>query len=405
MTRRLAKMGDKTTQGYIISASSSVFDEMKALVRTGDKAWCNACKGGFEIAGTYTGWIDEHMLVGNGDRVICRCKNNQVFATSGYSGDRGLAARFASTLLAEGSPIQHAQAAKKSPVEASAETPPPEPLPLPARIYETRRQMDDYKADDMHYGDLTEEELKRDFGLIHVSQHVDPFQGVMFIPYKQHSSPYPITAGRQSISLQTSAEMLFDEFRSLSDMFSWTGEYKGLVRKMITHMQYGNGTPFSDPLLDKAMKEQILNDKSEGSTLLKIKKILSESITSTDGYYPIKKRGEFKRSINGYTKLPMFNDSIDRINGLGISVHDTWETHITLKSLQVNGDNFEAEIHYHIQDHFGLDDDDIRHWIYNKVRIFNIWFVLQRWNNYAFKPFITEINVVVKTQGVRHEKI
>ena len=39
MTRRLAKMGDKTTQGYIISASSSIFDEMKALVRTGDKAW------------------------------------------------------------------------------------------------------------------------------------------------------------------------------------------------------------------------------------------------------------------------------------------------------------------------------------------------------------------------------
>ena len=343
------------------------------------------------------------MLVGNGDRVICRCKNNQVFATSRYSGNRGLAARFASTLLAEGSPIQHAQAAKKSPVEASAETPPPEPLPLPARIYETRRQMDDYKADDMHYGDLTEEELKRDFGLIHVSQHVDPFQGVMFIPYKQHNSPYPITAGRQSISLQTSAEMLFDEFRSLSDMFSWTGEYKGLIRKMITHMQYGNGTPFSDPLLDKAMKEQILNDKSEGSTLSKIKQVLSWNISFYNGYYPLIAKDNFKEAINSDVKLPMFDDLMDRINGLGISVHDTWATHITLQSLLVNGDDFEAEIHFHIQDHFGLDNEDIRHWLYQNVRIFSIWFILQRWDRYAFRPFITEINVIVKIKGTRNE--
>ena len=31
---------------------------------------------------------------------------------------------------------------------------PPEPLHLPALIYQTKRQMDDYKADDMYHGDL-----------------------------------------------------------------------------------------------------------------------------------------------------------------------------------------------------------------------------------------------------------
>ncbi|WP_255346525.1 DUF3289 family protein [Serratia sp. M24T3] len=31
-----------------------------------------------------------------------------------------------------------------------------------------------------------------------------------------------------------------------------------------------------------------------------------------------------------------------------------------------------------MQDHFGLDNDDIRHWLYSKVNIFNLWFVLQR---------------------------
>ncbi|EIC83740.1 PAAR domain-containing protein [Serratia sp. M24T3] len=403
MTRRLAKMGDKTTHGHIISASSSVYDEMKALVRTGDKAWCQECKGSFQIVGTYSGWIDEYMLVGNGDRVACRCKSNQVWATSGYRGDSQVAARAVPVPQKEAAPLQHAQAAKKSPQVVEQVSSPPQPMPLPARIYETQRQMDDYDADDMRYGDLTDEQLKKDFGLIHISPHVDPFEGVKFIPYGSHPSPYPIASARQSISLETSAEMLFDEFRSLSDMFSWTGEYKGLVRKMITHMQYGDGKPFSDPLLDKAMKEQILNDKSEGSTLLKIREVLSENITATNNYYPLTARFKFKKAINRDAKLPKFDDIMDRINGLGISVHDTWATHITLLSLQIDGNDFEAEIHYHIQDHFGLDNDDIRHWLYQNVRVFSIWFVLQRWDRYAFKPFTTEINVIVKIKGTRSE--
>lgn len=38
MTRRLAKMGDKTAYGHIISATSTMFDHDKALVLSGDKA-------------------------------------------------------------------------------------------------------------------------------------------------------------------------------------------------------------------------------------------------------------------------------------------------------------------------------------------------------------------------------
>ncbi|WP_369788711.1 PAAR domain-containing protein [Rouxiella sp. WC2420] len=399
MTRRLAKMGDKTTHGHIISASSSVYDEMKALVRTGDKAWCQECKGSFQIVGTYSGWIDEYMLVGNGDRVACRCKSNQVWATSGYRGDSQAAARAVPVPQKEAAPLQHAQAAKKSPQAVEPVSSPPQPLPLPARIYETQRQMDDYDADDMRYGDLTEEQLKKDFGLINISPHVDPFEGVKFIPYGSHPSPYPIASAKQSISLETSAEMLFDEFRSLSDMFSWTGEYKGLVRKMITHMQYGDGKPFSDPLLNKAMKEQILNDKSEGSTLLKIREVLTNGIDYEKGFYPAEAKWIFIKKINEQTNLPKFNNYLNYINGLVISVHDIWSAHITLESLTVTGKKFHAVIDYRIQDHFGLDNTDINHWIYNKVNIFNIWFVLQRSSKFGFKPFITEINIKVDVYG------
>lgn len=79
--RRLAKLSDKTTNGYVASATSSMIDG-KNLALNGDKAWCNKCKGMFGIIGTARGWSEDSLFVGNGDRVACKCGNNQVIATS-----------------------------------------------------------------------------------------------------------------------------------------------------------------------------------------------------------------------------------------------------------------------------------------------------------------------------------
>ena len=54
------------------------------------------------------------------------------------------------------------------------------------------------------------------------------------------------------------ARILFDEFRYLSDTFAFWGPYKGPARTMITHMQDGNGTVFSDPLLDQRWRNTFL---------------------------------------------------------------------------------------------------------------------------------------------------
>lgn len=117
-------------------------------------------------------------------------------------------------------------------------------------------------------------------------------------------------------------------------------------------------------------------------------------------------RQNFKDLISAIedSKLPKFNNKIDRINGLVISVHDTWATHITLNSIEIVGDRFKAKIHYRIQDHFGLDDSDINDSLYKQFRIFRIWFTLQRWEGFAFKPFITEMNVTKTIEGGRNDK-
>ncbi|MEZ2604542.1 DUF3289 family protein [Kluyvera intermedia] len=116
---------------------------------------------------------------------------------------------------------------------------------------------------------------------------------------------------------------------------------------------------------------------------------------------PITPKGNFK-DLSG-TVLPKFDSLVDCTNGLVITVHDTWATHITLESLEVDGDSYRAKVHYRIQDHFGLDDDDVMNPVFRQFRIIRLWFVLQRWQEYGYKPFITEMNATVEITGVRGE--
>ncbi|MGV7092164.1 DUF3289 family protein [Siccibacter turicensis] len=56
-----------------------------------------------------------------------------------------------------------------------------------------------------------------------------------------------------------------------------------------------------------------------------------------------------------------------------------------------------------MQDRFGLDDNDVLNPVYREFRIFRLWFALQRWNKYGYRPFITEVNATVEISGRRDE--
>lgn len=383
MARRLALTGDKTTKGHIVCGSSNMIDHGKRLVRSGDMAWCDKCNGAFQINGTATGWLDTHFHVGDGDSVHCGCNDNYVIATSDFLCDscypgRQTAIRHVPLLATsfQQDPVQHAQTAKIAKTQISAKER-PEALPLPYVIFTTQRKMDDYEAPDMKHGDLTEAQLKDQYGLKDVSVRVNPY----LIPDRK-----------------ATAAVLFNEFRDLSDLYSWHGEYSGLMRKMIQHMQENTGHPFNDPMLDKAMKERILGDKSANSTLLALKNALSSRIDGANKIYPLSYKKILSESVEGKI-LPKFTHNEDSIDGLGIAVHDTWSTQITLESLEVNDADYSAVIKYHIQDHFGLDNTDVNNLFFKQFRIFRIWFVLQHWNEYNYKPFITDINAIIEVRG------
>ncbi|WP_230826550.1 YPO3983 family protein [Yersinia pseudotuberculosis] len=258
--------------------------------------------------------------------------------------------------------------------------------------------MDDYGAADMKNGDLTEAELKGKFNLRGVSVTLDPYTGEK-TPTSfamDHFNKKP----KEKVNKAEVARILFDEFRHLSDTFSFSGKYQSIMRKMITHMQINNGAPFRDLLLDSALKEQILSDKSKNSSLLSIKKTLLEKIDWDNGHYPLSDKVILSEVMKDII-LPRFDRSKDRINGLGIGVHAIHATHITIKSLKVDGDMFHATVHYRSQDHFGLDDTDILDSFYRQFRIFHIWFVLQRWKGLGYKPFLTNMEASIEITGKR----
>ena len=277
-------------------------------------------------------------------------------------------------------------------------------LQFPCTLFKTQNRMDDYGAKDMRCGDLTEAQLKSHYRLDYISDRVDPWTLTRRSSMDRPQSMFccNLRGQGEKITRQQCAAMLFDEFRSLSRKFSLYGPYSHLIEKMITHMQHGNGTPFRDISLDRALKEQILNDRSDISTFLRIKRIISKNTDWDNGFYPSEMKGEITRIILD-SKLPKFDRFQDNYNGMGITVHDTWATHITIKSLHIENDRYRAVVHYKVQDHFGLDSDDLLKKKISQFHFFRIWFVLQRYNQFGFKPFMTNMEATIEISGSRDE--
>ena len=269
-------------------------------------------------------------------------------------------------------------------------------LRLPCTIFKTQKRMDDYGADDMRCGDLTESQLKNEFHLLDVSTRVDPYTLMEITPFRQpHSRFYGSRGAGEKHSPAECAAILFDEMRHLSQSFAIYGPYKHLIEEMITHMQHGNGEPFRSLSLDSALKLQIMNDVvQEKSTRMLLKTVLDRNIDWKNRFFSERDKKELTNIIYK-GKLPKFDRIQDNINGMGITVHDTWATHITIKSIYVDNYRYRAKVNYKIQDHFGLDAYDILKSKFNLFRFFRIWFVLQRYNRFGFKPFITSMDATV----------
>lgn len=276
---------------------------------------------------------------------------------------------------------------------------------FPQTIFMTQRPFNDYGADDMRYGDISADRLIREFGLKNISNIVDPYTLTRLTTFDNPQSRFAGVYGGAhrggTISVQDCARLLFEEMQKTSLPYSFVGPYRYLINQMLRHFQRSTGTPFSDSQLNAAYQDKIVNDNSHDSMKLAIQQEFNDHIDFSTFGYPQNRVAELSKIIRSRV-LPKFDSFLlDKVNGMGITVHDVHATKIDIISLDVEEQGWKACIKFIGQDHFGLDVDDIRKRKFNQLDFFKIWFVLQRYNKFGFKPFLTNMEATITLQGVK----
>lgn len=105
-------------------------------------------------------------------------------------------------------------------------------------------------------------------------------------------------------------------------------------------------------------------------------------------------------------RLPIFNSAADKVQGLTIAVNDVWAGKAEIATYEKFGDFYKGTIKVTLYDHFGLDYPDIgpdpttgRVKFYGLASGFRSWFVLQHYKCFAYKPFLTVIELSYPFQG------
>lgn len=276
---------------------------------------------------------------------------------------------------------------------------------FPQTIFTTQKRFNDYGAEDMRYGDLSEERLKKEFGLKNISNVVNPYTLTRLTafdtPQNRFAGVYGDSYRSEKVSVQECARLLFEEMQVTSLPYSLVGSYRHLINQMLRHFQRSSGMPFRDSQLDAAWRQKINSDYAANTTKSRVHKSIGRYIDynskgiSRESLMEIK--GEVMDSL-----LPTFNSPVmDKINGMGITVHGVYATKIEILRLEVDERGWQASIKFTGQDHFGLDEEDICKKKFNQLQFFRIWFILQRFNRFGFRPFMTDMEAVISIGGER----
>ncbi|MFV0306098.1 MAG: DUF3289 family protein, partial [Moheibacter sp.] len=163
------------------------------------------------------------------------------------------------------------------------------------------------------------------------------------------------------------------------------GDMETVALEMSSKFQNGSGGTYSSSILNKKVKENTAFITYHYNFLNELKLKLKSNDFSPKGMEPIS------------MKLLNFSSFVDKVSGLGITIHQVWSVKAEIKNYFYNKCNcfYGFDLEYTFYDHFGLDWDDIvKHGSdripqYHTGDFFKAWYILQHYR--SAKPFITEI--------------
>jgi hypothetical protein len=266
-------------------------------------------------------------------------------------------------------------------------------------------------ANDLHCGDLTEEEICRIFR--------DPAFGnaeYLFNVFKKKVGFY-FAEDNVMVNEYECPEHLNE--KCYKTKITHSVNLKSNIMSMIEHFKNGKrkngphdiGADYSNENLTTAVMchpdtIRFFNDIRKGlaeklkiykGNIIKIEKDKITSNNTIKGSLPI------QQPIYGIGSDITWKP-IPKGKGLTIALNDTWAYEVQIAEYQYNEEEatYQGKMKIIIYDHFGLDNDDVKspkvaHFFEN----FACWFVLQRWKGFEkkYKPFVTVIEKELPFKG------
>lgn len=182
-----------------------------------------------------------------------------------------------------------------------------------------------------------------------------------------------------------------------------TTSLRSVALNMVDHFMEGSGTSYSNSELTQMVRQHTSSIEYVNKVTTQIKKTISiHSGDLSKMQYIRKDRYDLtlvKLMSNEKIYEPVFDESADNFNGLGICIHSLWGTKIEITSYsEING-QYTGTLHFTYYDHFGLDWSDLS----AQLDFFGIraWYILQHYTEFQgkYKPYLTLIEFDVPFSG------
>ncbi|WP_461603563.1 DUF3289 family protein [Aeromonas salmonicida] len=248
---------------------------------------------------------------------------------------------------------------------------------VPVLIYKSPRErekkLDGTPADDMQFGTMTALEIK--------------------------SMPFFLGSLGDDLNIKDLETMkpneLFQTFRDMAVGYFSSGDLKMNTLAMIQHFEKSTGSDYRNPVLTKAVR---IHPKTQAFS----QTIIDEVVTQTKQLDGEINKLDLSKLMDGYKarhagfRLPSFSAAADILSGTTIAINDVWAGKAEITKYEKFGNFFKGTVRITLFDHFGLDAPDIgpdpttgHIKPYGLLPGFRAWFILQHYDRFAYKPFVT----------------
>jgi uncharacterized protein (TIGR03034 family) len=239
----------------------------------------------------------------------------------------------------------------------------------PIRVAESKRRpgFDEYgrAAKDMLFGDYTAEQIK----------HI-----------RWNFSTDDLTVNESTAALH------FKNFELMAKSLFAQGGLEGNIQRMIDKFRRSEGGTYSNPVLDQAVK-------NNPATHIFQKDLEYQLHAVIKGYRGDISRISVKDDISIKHKL-FFQSPRDILGGLTIATNDIWAWTVDVVEYKFDGLAYSGTYCLTLYDHFGLDEPDVDYSKkYAYLAGFRSWFILQHLKGFAYKPFMTVMELREKFSG------